>query len=50
MRYAYLSPKHLRDGMAKTERETESRTERPVETIEEITQEVESETLPPATP
>ena len=39
MRYAHLSPKHLRDEMARTERRTP-------ETAEEITQEITHEVVP----
>ena len=37
MTYAHLSPKHLREEMAKTERQTEQPTERRAERTEEIT-------------
>ena len=43
MRYAHLSPKHLREEMAQTERQAEPQTEQRAETAEEITLEITHE-------
>ena len=46
MRYAHLSPKHLREEMAKTERQAEPQTEHRAESAEGITQEITHESVP----
>jgi integrase len=46
MRYAHLSPKHLRDEIAKTERQAEGSAESVAESAEKITQEITHEVVP----